>query len=155
MEINIAKLLENGMSPESIGNLVAAEALKQEKKNKAAAGKKLNEARNKVLDAIYDYLDALIPFGEISKDAFVNEITPEILAFEEILMTEDMQQILQHIDSVCNSKVGKCGGQKNVETVKPVGKTREEETEKRSRCLKFNLDDAAMDKILTDFLRTL
>lgn len=155
MEINIAKLLENGMSPESIGNLVAAEALKQEKKNKAAAGKKLNEARNKVLDAMYDYLDALTPFEKISKDAFVNEITPEILAFEEILMTEDMQQIFQHIDSVCNSKVGKCGEQKNVETVKPVGKTREEETEKRSRCLKFNLDDAAMDKILTDFLRTL
>ena len=155
MEINIAKLLENGMSPESIGNLVAAEALKQEKKNKAAAGKKLNEARNKVLDAIYDYLDALIPFGEISKDAFVNEITPEILAFEEILMSEDMQQIFQQLDSVCNSKVETCGGQKNVETVKPVGKTREEETEKRSRCLKFNLDDAAIDKILTDFLRTL
>lgn len=155
MEINIAKLLENGMSPESIGNLVAAEALRQEKKNKAAADKKLDEARNRMVDTLYDYLDALILFGEISKDAFINEITPEILAFEEILMSEDMQQIFQQLDSVCNSKVGKCGEQKNVETVKPVGKTREEETEKRSRCLKFNLDDAAMDKILNDFLRTL
>ena len=52
MEINIEKLLESGMSPESIGKMVQVEAQKKQEKDKKADAEKMSAARTKVCEAL-------------------------------------------------------------------------------------------------------
>lgn len=158
MEINIKKLLENGMSPDSIGQMVALEAQKQKDRREAkaaAAAEKIVEARKTFVGAMYDYLDLVFPADGLDKEEFINEMSQHLLEYEQILTNPKLKQILDDIDSFCScteqkSESEKCGC---------ADKTSGTPCSTGERSVRFNteipLDEETLDKILNDFVRTL
>ena len=80
MEINIEKLLESGMSPESIGKMVQMEAQKKQEKNKKADAEKIAAARTKICEALWDYYALIFPddSNNIDKNEFIDSLSQEI-----------------------------------------------------------------------------
>lgn len=154
MEINIEKLLENGMSPESIGKMVQTEAQKkQEKDKKADVVKKLAAARTKVCEALWDYYVLMLPDEdtEIDKKEFINSLSQEILELEQVITNPIMQQIFKQPTSHCSCKEQTSEPQKNVN----CGKHRYEAETPRVKVNVAELDEAEIDKLIRDFARTL
>lgn len=155
MEINIEKLLESGMSPESIGKMVQLEAQKKQekkKKNKADA-EKAAAARTKVCEALWDYCNLMCPDETMDKNEFISIFSREISEFEDFITNPLMQQIFKQPTSRCSCK------EQTSETQKCV---KDDEWERmpgyKEKTLKVNvdeLDDAAINKIIKDFARTL
>ena len=153
MEINIEKLLESGMSPESIGKMVQMEAQKKQEKDKKMDAEKTAAARTKVCEALWDYFGLLLPdeSRDVDKNGFINNLSQEISEFEEVITSPLMQQIFKQPTSRCSCKEQTSEPQKNVnydklgyETEIPRAKVNAEE-----------FDEAAIDKLIRDFVRTL
>lgn len=158
MEINVKKLLENGMSPESIGRMVQMEAQKQKDRSEAkaaATAEKIAEARKKFIGDMYDYFYLIFPTDGVDKEEFINKMSQNLLEYEQILTNPKLKQIFDDIDNICNCKEQKSESKKCGCTDKTSG----EPYPTRNRNVKFNteipLDEEALDKILIDFVRTL
>ena len=97
MEINIEKLLESGMSRESIGKMVQMEAQKKQEKDKKADAEKVAAARTKVCEAMWDYLNLMFPDedNDTDKNDFINILSQEISEFEQVITNPLMQQIFK------------------------------------------------------------
>ena len=149
MEINIEKLLESGMSPESIGKMVQVEAQKKQEKDKKADAEKMAAARTKVCEALWDYFGLLLPdeSRDVDKNGFINNLSQEISEFEEVITSPLMQQIFKQPTSRCSCKEQTSEPQKNVNYDK-LGYQAE-----TPRAEEF--DEAAIDKLIRDFVRTL
>ena len=170
MEINIEKLLESGMSPESIGKMVQMEAQKKQEKDKKADAEKMAAARAKICEALWDYYALIFPddSNDIDKNEFIDSLSQEILEFEEVIKSPLMQQIFKQSTSRCSCKEQTSEPQKNVnydklgyETEIPRGKVMNA-APPVTKCVKSRVErpqdtyaDADIDKILADFLRTL
>lgn len=162
MEINIEKLLENGMSPESIGNMVQLEAQKRQEKqekSKEAGAAKIKEVRDKLCDAYWDYLQTISPNEKMEKEYFVNEMSQELIDFEEILENPIMKRIFEKNDSRCNSKEQTSEPQDFLDA---FTRGRVNAASPASACVKSRTKrpqdeypDVDIDKILDDFVRTL
>lgn len=153
MEINIEKLLENGMSPESIGKMVQMEAQKKQEKDKKADAEKMAAARTKVCEAMWDYFILMFPDedNDMDKNGFINNLSQEISEFEEVITSPLMQQIFKQPTSRCSCKEQTSEPQKNVNYDK---RGYQAETPR----VKVNVDEfdeAAIDKLIRDFVRTL
>lgn len=154
MEINIEKLLESGMSPESIGKMVQLEAQKKQEKNKKADAEKVAAARTKVCEALWDYCNLMCPDDDnVDKNEFISIFSREISEFEDFITNPLMQQIFKQPTSRCSCK------EQTSETQKCV---KDDEWKRmpgyKEKTLKVNvdeLDDAAINKIIKDFARTL
>lgn len=155
MEINIEKLLESGMSPESIGKMVQLEAQKKQEKNKKADAEKVAAARTKVCEALWDYCNLMCPDETMDKNEFISIFSREILEFEDFITNPLMQQIFKQPTSHCSCK------EQTSETQKCV---KDDEWERmpgykeKTPKVKMNvdeLDEAAIDKLIKDFARTL
>ena len=153
MEINIEKLLESGMSPENIGKMVQMEAKKKQEKDKKADAEKMAAARTKVCEALWDYFTLMFPDEDrdIDKNGFINNLSQEISEFEEVITSPLMQQIFKQPTSRCSCKEQTSEPQKNVnydrrgyQAETPRVKVNVEE-----------LDEAAIDRLISDFVRTL
>ena len=157
MEINIEKLLESGMNPESIGKMVQLEAQKeQEKKNKKVDAEKLAVARSKLRFALWDYYVLLCPDIEsIDKDEFVNILNQEISELEEVITSPMMQQIFKQPTSRCSCKEQTSESQKCVKNDEQKRTSRCQERTPRAKVSVEKLDEAAIDRLISDFVRTL
>ena len=153
MEINIEKLLESGMSPESIGKMVQMEAQKKQEKNKKADAEKVAAARTKICEALWDYYVLLFPDNNEDKNEFIDSLSQEILEFEEVITSPLMQQIFKQPTSRCSCKEQKSETQKCVKNDDRKRTSRYQE--KRPRVEIEKLDEAAIDKLISDFVRTL
>ena len=153
MEINIEKLLENGMSPESIGKMVQMEAQKKQENDKKADAEKVAAARTKVCEAMWDYLTLMFPDenDDIDKNDFVDILSQEISEFEEVITSPLMQQIFKQPTSRCSCKEQMSEPQKNVNYDK-LGYQAETP---RVKVDAEEFDEAAIDKLIRDFVRTL
>lgn len=153
MEINIEKLLENGMSPESIGKMVQMEAQKKQEKDKKADAEKMAAARTKVCEAMWDYFALILPdeSRDVDKNGFINNLSQEISEFEEVITSPMMQQIFEQFTSHCSCKEQMSEPQKNVN----CGKQRYQAETPRTKVNVEEFDEAAIDKLISDFVRTL
>lgn len=153
MEINIEKLLESGMSPESIGKMVQMEAQKKQEKDKKADAEKVAAARIKICEALWDYFSLILPDEDkdIDKNDFVNNLSREISEFEEVITNPLIQQIFKQPTSRCSCKEQTSEPQK---CVKDNGYGCQEKTP-RVKVNVEELDEAAIDKMIRDFARTL
>ena len=153
MEINIEKLLENGMSPESIGKMVQMEAQKKQEKDKKADAEKMAAARTKICEAMWDYFALILPdeSRDVDKNDFINNLSQEISEFEEVITSPMIQQIFKQPTSRCSCKEQTSEPQKNVKNDKRGYKA---ETP-RAKVNVEKLDEAAIDRIISDFVRTL
>ena len=153
MEINIEKLLNSGMSPESIGKMVQMEAQKKQEKDKKADAEKMAAARTKVCEALWDYYVLIFPDAdtEIDKNKFINSLSQDILEFEEVFINPLLQQIFEQSTSRCSCKEQTSEPQKNVN----CGKQRYQAETPRVKVNVEELDEAAIDKLIMDFARTL
>lgn len=156
MEINIEKLLENGMSPESIGKMVQMEAQKKQEKDKKADAEKLAAARSKLRFALWDYYTLLCPDIEsIDKDEFVSILNQEISELEEVITSPMMQQIFKQPTSRCSCKEQTSESQKCVKNDEQKCTSRCREKTPRVKVNVEELDEAAIDKLISDFVRAL
>ena len=157
MEINIEKLLENGMSPESIGKMVQAEAQKKQEKDKKADAEKMAAARTKVCEALWDYFGLLLPdeSRDVDKNGFINNLSQEISEFEEVITSPLMQQIFKQPTSRCSCKEQTSEPQKCVKNDKQKRTSRCQERTPRAKVSVEELDEAAIDRLISDFVRTL
>ena len=153
MEINIEKLLESGMSPESIGKMVQMEAQKKQEKDKKADAEKVAAARTKVCEAMWDYLTLMFPDedNDMDKNDFVDILSQEISEFEQVITNPLMQQIFKQPTSRCSCKEQTSEPQKNVNYDKLGYKTEIP----RAKVDVEEFDEAAIDKLIRDFVRTL
>ena len=153
MEINIEKLLENGMSPESIGKMVQMEAQKKQEKDKKADVEKLAAARTKICEAMWDYLTLMFPDEEndTDKNDFINILSQEISEFEEVITNPLMKQIFKQPTSRCSCKEQMSEPQKNVN----YDKRGYQAEIPRAKVDVEEFDEAAIDKLIRDFVRTL
>ena len=153
MEINIEKLLENGMSPESIGKMVQMEAQKKQERDKKADAEKMAAARTKICEAMWDYLTLMFPdeHDDIDKNDFINVLSQEISEFEQVITNPLMQQIFKQPTSRCSCKEQTSEPQKNVNYDK-LGYQAETP---RVKVDAEEFDEAAIDKLIRDFVRTL
>lgn len=153
MEINIEKLLENGMSPESIGKMVQMEAQKKQEKDKKADAEKMAAARTKICEALWDYFALILPdeSRDVDKNDFINNLSQEISEFEEVITSPLMQQIFKQPTSHCSCKEQMSEPQKNVNYDK-LGYQAETP---RAKVDVEELDEAAIDKLISDFVRAL
>ena len=144
MEINIEKLLESGMSPESIGKMVQMEAQKKQEKDKKADAEKTAAARTKVCEALWDYFGLLLPdeSRDVDKNGFINNLSQEISEFEEVITSPLMQQIFKQ-------------PQKCVKNDEQKRTSRYQERTPRAKVSVEELDEAAIDRLISDFVRTL
>ena len=157
MEINIEKLLESGMSPESIGKMVQVEAQKKQEKNKKADAEKMAAARTKVCEALWDYFGLLLPdeSRDVDKNGFINNLSQEISEFEEVITSPLMQQIFKQPTSRCSCKEQTSEPQKCVKNDEQKRTPRYQERTPRAKVSVEELDEAAIDKLISDFVRTL
>ena len=157
MEINIEKLLESGMSPESIGKMVQMEAQKKQEKDKKADAEKVAAARIKICEALWDYFSLILPDEDkdIDKNDFVNNLSQEISEFEEVITSPLMQQIFKQPTSRCSCKEQTSEPQKNVKNGEQKCTSRYQERTPRAKVNVEELDEAAIDKLISDFVRTL
>ena len=155
MEINIEKLLESGMSPESIGKMVQMEAQKKQEKDKKADAEKMAAARTKVCEALWDYFGLLLPdeSRDVDKNGFINNLSQEISEFEEVITSPLMQQIFKQPTNHCSCREQKSETQKCVKNDDQKRTSRYQE--KRPRVKVEELDEAAIDRLISDFVRTL
>ena len=153
MEINIEKLLENGMSPESIGKMVQMEAQKKQERDKKADAEKVAAARTKVCEAMWDYLNLMFPDedNDTDKNDFINILSQEISEFEQVITNPLMQQIFKQPTNRCSCKEQTSEPQKNVNYDK---RGYQAETP-RAKVDVEEFDEAAIDKLIRDFVRTL
>ena len=157
MEINIEKLLENGMSPESIGKMVQMEAQKKQERDKKADAEKMAAARTKVCEAMWDYFALILPDEDrdIDKNGFINNLSQEISEFEEVITSPMIQQIFKQPTSRCSCKAPTSEPQKNVKNGEQKRTSRYQERTPRAKVSVEKLDEAAIDKLISDFVRTL
>lgn len=157
MEINIEKLLENGMSPESIGKMVQMEAQKKQEKDKKADAEKIAAARTKVCEAMWDYFALILPDedNDIDKNDFIDNLSQEISEFEEVITNPMMQQIFKQPTSRCSCKEQTSEPQKNVKNDEQKCTSRYQERTPRAKVSVEEFDEAAIDKLISDFVRTL
>ena len=157
MEINIEKLLESGMSPESIGKMVQMEAQKKQEKDKKADAEKMAAARTKVCEALWDYFGLLLPdeSRDVDKNGFINNLSQEISEFEEVITSPMMQQIFKQPTSRCSCKEQTSESQKSVKNDEQKCTSRCREKTPRVKVNVEELDEAAIDKLIRDFARTL
>lgn len=156
MEINIEKLLESGMSPESIGKMVQLEAQKKQEKNKKADAEKIAAARNKACEALWDYYTLVCPDDDsVDKDEFVDILSREFSEFEEVITNPLMQQIFKQPTSRCSCKEQTSETQKCVKNDEWERMPGYRERTPRVKVNVEELDDAAIDKLIRDFARTL
>ena len=155
MEINIEKLLESGMSPESIGKMVQMEAQKKQEKNKKADTEKVAAARTKICEALWDYYTLIFPDNNEDKNEFIDSLSQEILEFEEVITSPLMQQIFKQPTSRCSCKEQTSEPQKNVKNGEQKRTSRYQERTPRAKVSVEELDEAAIDKLISDFVRTL
>ena len=155
MEINIEKLLESGMSPESIGKMVQMEAQKKQEKDKKADAEKIAAARTKICEALWDYYALIFPddSNNIDKNEFIDSLSQEILEFEEVITSPLMQQIFKQPTNHCFCREQKSETQKCVKNDDQKRTSRYQE--KRPRVKVEELDEAAIDKLIRDFVRAL
>ena len=155
MEINIEKLLESGMSPESIGKMVQMEAQKKQEKDKKADSEKMAAARTKICEALWDYYALIFPddSNNIDKNEFIDSLSQEILEFEEVITSPLMQQIFKQPTNHCSCREQKSETQKCVKNDDQKRTSRYQE--KRPRVKVEELDEAAIDKVIRDFVRAL
>ena len=153
MEINIEKLLESGMSPESIGKMVQMEAQKKQEKDKKADAEKMAAARTKICEALWDYYTLIFPDNNEDKNEFIDSLSQEILEFEEVITSPLMQQIFKQPTNHCSCREQKSETQKCVKNDDQKRTSRYQE--KRPIVKVEELDEAAMDKLISDFVRTL
>ena len=157
MEINIEKLLESVMSPESIGKMVQMEAQKKQEKDKKADAEKMAAARTKVCEALWDYFGLLLPdeSRDVDKNGFINNLSQEISEFEEVITSPMMQQIFKQPTSRCSCKEQTSESQKSVKNDEQKCTSRCREKTPRVKVNVEELDEAAIDKLIRDFARTL
>ena len=157
MEINIEKLLESGMTPESIGKMVQMEAQKKQEKDKKADAEKMAAARTKICEAMWDYLTLMFPddSNDIDKNEFINNLSQEISEFEEVITSPLMQQIFKQPTSRCSCKEQTSEPQKCVKNDEQKCTSRYQEKAPRVKVNVEELDEAAIDKLISDFVRTL
>lgn len=155
MEINIEKLLESGMSPESIGKMVQLEAQKKQEKNKKADAEKVAAARDKAAHALWDYFTLLCPDDSMGKDEFIDIFSREFSKFEEVITNPLMQQIFKQSTSRCSCKEQRSETQKCVKNDEWERMPGYRERTPRVKVNVEELDDAAIDKLIRDFARTL
>ena len=157
MEINIEKLLENGMSPESIGKMVQMEAQKKQEKDKKADAEKMAAARTKVCEALWDYFTLMFPDEDrdVDKNGFINNLSQEISEFEEVITSPLMQQIFKQPTSRCSCKEQTSEPQKCVKSDEQKRTSRYQERPPRAKVSVEELDEAAIDRLISDFVRTL
>ena len=157
MEINIEKLLESGMTPESIGKMVQMEAQKKQEKDKKADAEKMAAARTKICEAMWDYLTLMFPddSNDIDKNEFINNLSQEISEFEEVITSPLMQQIFKQPTSRCSCKEQTSEPQKNVKNGEQKRTSRYQERTPRAKVSVEELDEAAIDRLISDFVRTL
>lgn len=157
MEINIEKLLESGMSPESIGKMVQMEAQKKQEKDKKADAEKVAAARTKVCEALWDYFALILPdeSRDVDKNGFINNLSQEISEFEEVITSPLMQQIFKQPTSRCSCKEQTSEPRKNVKNDEQKRTSRYQERTPRAKVNVEELDEAAIDKLISDFVRTL
>ena len=153
MEINIEKLLNSGMSPESIGKMVQLEAQKEQEKDKKADAEKMAAARTKVCEAMWDYLTLMFPDedNDMDKNDFVDILSQEISEFEQVFTNPLLKQIFEQSTSRCSCKEQTSEPQKNVN----CGKQRYQAETPRVKVNVEELNEAAIDKLIMDFARTL
>ena len=157
MEINIEKLLESGMSPENIGKMVQMEAQQKQEKDKKADAEKVAAARIKICEALWDYFALILPDEDnnIDKNDFVNNLSREISELEEVITNPLIQQIFKQPTNRCSCKKQKSESQK---CVKDDGYGYGSGYQDKTPRVKVNveeLDEAAIDKLIRDFARTL
>ena len=157
MEINIEKLLESGMSPESIGKMVQVEAQKKQEKDKKADAEKIAAARTKVCEALWDYFVLVLPdeSRDVDKNGFINDLSQEISEFEEVITSPLMQQFFKQPTNRCSCKEQTSEPQKNVKNGEQKRTSRYQERTPRAKVSVEELDEAAIDKLVRDFARTL
>ena len=157
MEINIEKLLENGMSPESIGKMVQVEAQKKQERDKKADAAKIAAARIKVCEALWDYFTLMFPDenDDIDKNDFINILSQEISEFEEVITNPLMKQIFKQPTSRCSCKEQTSEPQKCVKNDEQTRTSRYQERTPRAEVSVEELDEAAIDRLISDFVRTL
>jgi hypothetical protein len=156
MEINIEKLLESGMSPESIGKMVQLEAQKKQEKNKKADAEKKAAARVKASEALWDYYTLVCPDDDsIDKNEFVDILSREFLEFEDFITNPLMQQIFKQPTSRCSCKEQTSEPQKCVKNDEWKCMPGYQERTPRVKVNVEELDDAAINKIIRDFVGTL
>ena len=157
MEINIEKLLENGMSPESIGKMVQMEAQKKQEKDKKADAEKMAAARTKVCEALWDYFTLMFPDedNDIDRKEFIDSLSQEIFEFEEVITNPLMKQIFKQPTSRCSCKEQTSEPQKCVKNDEQKHTSRYQERTPRVKVNVDELDEAAIDRLISDFLRTL
>ena len=157
MEINIEKLLENGMSPESIGKMVQMEAQKKQEKDKKADAEKVAAARTKICEALWDYFALVLPdeSRDVDKNDFINNLSQEISEFEEVITSPLMQQIFKQPTSRCSCKEQTSEPQKNVKNDEQKRTSRYQGRTPRVKVNVDELDEAAIDRLISDFVRTL
>lgn len=157
MEINIEKLLESGMSPESIGKMVQLEAQKKQEKNREADVARLEAARFKVLESYWEYMNIIDPYegSDADKEAFFQEMRAMLLENEEVIANILTQQKFQQSTSRCSCKEQTSEPQKNVKNDKWKSMPGYKERTPRVKVNVEELDEAAIDKLIRDFARTL
>lgn len=157
MEIDIEKLLESGMSPESIGKMVQMEAQKKQEKDKKADAEKIAAARTKVCEALWDYFTLTLPdeSRDVDKNSFINNLSQEISEFEEVITSPLMKQIFKQPTSRCSCKEQTPESQKCVKNDEQKRTSRCQERTPRVKVNVEKLDEAAIDRIISDFVRTL
>ena len=157
MEINIEKLLENGMSPESIGKMVQMEVQKKQEKDKKADAEKIAAARTKVCEALWDYFTLMFPDEDrdIDRKEFIDSLSQEISEFEEVITNPLMQQIFKQPTSRCSCKEQTSEPQKCVKNDEQKCTSRCQEKTPRVKVNVEELDEAAIDKLIRDFVRAL
>ena len=157
MEINIEKLLESGMSPEGIGKMVQMEAQKKQEKDKKADAEKMAAARTKVCEALWDYFALVLPdeSRDVNKNDFINNLSQEISEFEEVITSPLMQQIFEQPTSRCSCKEQTSEPQKCVKNDEQKHTSRYQERTPRVKVNVEELDEAAIDRLIRDFARTL
>ena len=157
MEINIEKLLESGMSPENIGKMVQMEAQKKQEKDKKADAEKVAAARTRICEALWDYFSLILPDkgGDVDKNDFVNNLSQEISELEEVITNPLIQQIFKQPTSRCSCKEQKSESQKCVKDDRYGYGSGYQDKTPRVKVNVEELDEAAIDKLIRDFARTL
>ena len=157
MEINIEKLLESGMSPESIGKMVQMEAQKKQERDKKADAEKVAAARTKICEALWDYYVLIFPDDSngMDKNEFIDSLSREISEIEEVITNPLMQQIFKQPTSRCSCKEQTSEPQKCVKNDEQKRTSRYQERTPRAKVSVEELDEAAIDRLISDFVRTL
>ena len=157
MEINIEKLLESGMNPESIGKMVQLEAQKEQEKNKKVDAEKIAAARTKICESLWDYFALILPneSRDVDKNDFINNLSQEISELEEVITSPMMQQIFKQPTSHCSCKEQTSESQKCVKNDEQKRTSRYQERTPRAKVSVEELDEAAIDRLISDFVRTL